>query len=136
MSKFATPEAKVEALTEILKTHLYPMLSLFEIVLWVEKCVALAFEDNQGAQAILSTGRLEKTMGCVGRTCELDIIFTSDQKKTEGVPPEGIAIQPSRCKNRTLSNNKVNIAGELLSHMYFRCSSALTKWTRPQTNPL
>ena len=69
------------ALTTILKDMVYPMLGLFEHVLKRQKVVPVVFEDNEATQKIVRSGKVDKAMGHVGRTHEIQVPWTADQFK-------------------------------------------------------
>ena len=60
------------------------MLWLYEHILQRKKVVPVVMEDNEATQKILKTGKLEKAMGHVGRTHEIQIPFAADQLKAGG----------------------------------------------------
>ena len=74
----STPEAEVVALTVSLKDLVFPMLDLFEHVLQRKKVVPIVFEDNEATQKIVKTGKVEKAMGHIGRTHEIQVPWTCD----------------------------------------------------------
>ena len=77
----STPEAEVVALTVSLKDLVFPMLDLFEHVLQRKKVVPIVFEDNEATQKIVKTGKVEKAMGHIGRTHEIQVPWTCDMLK-------------------------------------------------------
>ena len=77
----STPEAEIVALTVSLKDLVFPMLDLFEHVLQRKKVVPIVFEDNEATQKIVKTGKVEKALGHIGRTHEIQVPWTCDQLK-------------------------------------------------------
>ena len=77
----STPEAEIVALTTILKEVVYPMLGLFEHIMGRKKVIPVVLEDNEATQKIVRSGKVDKAMGHVGRTHEIQIPWTADQFK-------------------------------------------------------